>query len=86
MGIFRTVSNKLKDENGDLTFLSRASAGLIAGGLGAIIGTPCDLALIRMQADSSLPEVERRGYKHVVDALLYALLPLLFYLHLPHCM
>lgn len=70
MGIFRTVSNKLKDENGDLTFLSRASAGLIAGGLGAIIGTPCDLALIRMQADSALPEVERRGYKHVVDALL----------------
>ncbi|KAJ3322034.1 hypothetical protein HDV06_003635 [Boothiomyces sp. JEL0866] len=70
MGIFRTVSNKLKGEDGSLTFAKRALAGLIAGGLGSIIGTPCDLALIRMQADSSLPLQERRNYRNVFDALL----------------
>ncbi|KAJ3273129.1 hypothetical protein HDV01_004768 [Terramyces sp. JEL0728] len=69
MGIFRTVSNKLKAEDGSLTFAKRAIAGLVAGGLGSIIGTPCDLALIRMQADSSLPLQERRNYRNVMDAL-----------------
>lgn len=69
MGLFRTFSNKLKDEQGNLTFGRRAIAGLSAGGLGSIIGTPCDLALVRMQADSSLPAEQRRNYKHVIDAL-----------------
>lgn len=32
------------------------------------MGTPCDLALVRMQADSTLPLAERRNYKHVFDA------------------
>ena len=30
-------------------------AGLAAGGLGALIGSPADLSLIRMQADGTLP-------------------------------
>lgn len=41
---------------------------LIAGGLGSFVGTPCDLVLVRMQADSTLPEAERRNYKNVFDA------------------
>ncbi|KAI8897357.1 mitochondrial carrier domain-containing protein [Globomyces pollinis-pini] len=69
MGIFRTISNKLKAEDGSLTFAKRAVAGLIAGGLGSVVGTPCDLALVRMQADLSLPPNERANYKNVVDAL-----------------
>jgi solute carrier family 25 oxoglutarate transporter 11 len=40
----------------------------MAGGLGSFVGTPCDLVLVRMQADSTLPEVERRNYKNVFDA------------------
>lgn len=50
----------------DLGFMTHLRA---AGGLAAIIGTPADLALIRMQADSVLPEAERRGYKHVGTGL-----------------
>ena len=41
---------------------------MTAGGLGSFIGNPCDLALVRMQADSTLPAEQRRNYKHVGDA------------------
>lgn len=41
---------------------------MTAGGIGSFIGTPCDLALVRMQADSTLPLNERRNYKNVFDA------------------
>lgn len=33
------------------------------------IGTPMDVALVRMQSDSMKPEKERRNYRHVIDAL-----------------
>ena len=47
----------------------KAGAGLAAGGLGAIFGSPADLSLIRMQADKTLPVAERRNYTGVVHAL-----------------
>lgn len=40
-----------------------------SGAIAVTIGTPCDVTLIRMQADSMKPEAERRNYKHVGDAL-----------------
>jgi len=70
MGIFRTVSNALQEEGKSMPFYKRAMAGLCAGGLGSIIGTPADLALVRMQADATLPAARRRNYKHVGDALM----------------
>ena len=36
--------------------------GLAAGGLGALVGSPADLTLIRMQADTNLPVEQRRNY------------------------
>jgi solute carrier family 25 oxoglutarate transporter 11 len=42
---------------------------LIAGGLGALVGTPADLILIRMQADSTLPVDQRRNYTSVFNAI-----------------
>jgi solute carrier family 25 oxoglutarate transporter 11 len=41
---------------------------LLAGGFGSIVATPCDLVLVRMQADSTLPIEERRNYKGVFNA------------------
>lgn len=70
MGIFRTITEKIKDpETGSLSFAKRAGAGLTAGGLGSIIGNPCDLALVRMQSDSLLPIEKQRGYRNVGHAL-----------------
>ena len=41
---------------------------MTAGGIGAFIGCPADLILIRMQTDNMLPEAERRNYKGIGDA------------------
>lgn len=43
---------------------------MAAGAAGAFVGTPSEVALIRMTADGRLPEAERRNYKNVFDALI----------------
>mgnify|MGYP002776895402 FL=1 len=47
----------------------KALCGLTAGAIGACFGNPADLALIRMQADNTLPIAQRRNYKNVFHAL-----------------
>jgi solute carrier family 25 oxoglutarate transporter 11 len=42
----------------------------LAGGIGAMFGTPADLVLVRMQSDATLPLDKRRNYKHIFDAFL----------------
>ncbi|KOB64128.1 putative Mitochondrial 2-oxoglutarate/malate carrier protein, partial [Operophtera brumata] len=44
--------------------------GITAGSIGAFVGTPAEVALIRMTADGRLPVEQRRNYKNVVDALM----------------
>jgi solute carrier family 25 oxoglutarate transporter 11 len=68
LGLFRTFSDMMTVD-GKITPLKGALAGLASGALGSVLGTPADLALIRMQADSTLPLAERRNYKNVFDAL-----------------
>ena len=71
LGIYFNLTEWIKEnKNGgaNLSVAQRATASLIAGGLGSFVGNPCDLALVRMQADTVLPEAERRNYKNVVDA------------------
>merc|ERR1711879_107465 len=50
-------------------FWKTSLCALTAGGLGAVVGNPADLSLIRMQADSTLPVAERRNYTGVGNAL-----------------
>lgn len=72
LGIFRTLTNKFTPEGktaADIDLLTRAGCSLTAGGIGAMVGTPAEVALIRMQYDTTLPVAERRGYKNVFDAL-----------------
>ncbi|CAD7695527.1 unnamed protein product [Ostreobium quekettii] len=71
LGIFNTLSAELKEMNKgqNLPLWMKAACGLTAGGLGALVGTPADLSLIRMQADATLPPEQRRNYKNVLDAL-----------------
>ena len=42
---------------------------MTAGVVGAFVGTPAEVALIRMTADGRLPPAERRNYKNVFDSL-----------------
>lgn len=50
-------------------FFKKAGIGMAAGCVGAFVGTPADLALIRMTSDGRLPLAERRNYANVFDAL-----------------
>lgn len=72
LGFYNKISNAaISYNNGqNLPLAGKAACGLTAGALGAIVGNPADLSLIRMQADGTLPLAERRGYKNAFDALL----------------
>jgi solute carrier family 25 oxoglutarate transporter 11 len=73
LGFFDTFMGKLatrsKSQGRQVGFKERATAGLSAGGLAAMLGNPADLALIRMQSDGLKPLAERKNYKSVIDAL-----------------
>jgi hypothetical protein len=73
MGFFDTfqtaLSTRAKQSGRQITFAERSAAGLTAGGLAAIIGTPADVALIRMQSDGLRPVAERANYTSVINAL-----------------
>eukprot|EP00088_Acartia_fossae_P045690 TRINITY_DN4923_c0_g1_i1.p1 TRINITY_DN4923_c0_g1~~TRINITY_DN4923_c0_g1_i1.p1 ORF type:complete len:306 (-),score=73.13 TRINITY_DN4923_c0_g1_i1:409-1326(-) len=50
-------------------FFTKAALGMAAGATGAFVGTPAEVALIRMTSDGTLPKEMQRNYKSVVDAL-----------------
>lgn len=70
LGIFYTALDVAKEKwNHPLSASEKALASLCAGGLAAFVATPFDLALIRFQADGTLPVKDRRNYKNWADAL-----------------
>ncbi|KAL7208175.1 hypothetical protein ACSBR1_030011 [Camellia fascicularis] len=70
MGLYEVFKQKWSDPNsGTLPLERKIAAGLIAGGIGAAVGNPADVAMVRMQADGRLPASQRRNYKSVVDAI-----------------
>ncbi|CAK82304.1 unnamed protein product (macronuclear) [Paramecium tetraurelia] len=70
MGIYKTMYLRSKQANNgkEPSFLAKSWCSIVAGFLGSLAGNPADLALVRIQADSTLPVEERRGYKNVFDA------------------
>jgi len=52
-----------------IPFHSKLLMGCTSGGIGSFVGTPSELALVRMTGDSKLPPAERRNYKNVVDCV-----------------
>lgn len=70
LGAYRSLVDMMQPAPGQVTPLwQKALAGLTAGAFGAVIGNPAELSIIRMQADSTLPEAQRRNYKGIGDAL-----------------
>ncbi|ESO91331.1 hypothetical protein LOTGIDRAFT_209667 [Lottia gigantea] len=71
LGIYTTLFEKASGSDGKPPgFLTKAVIGVTAGGIGAFVGTPAEVALIRMTSDGRLPPDQKRGYKNVIDALL----------------
>jgi solute carrier family 25 oxoglutarate transporter 11 len=70
LGIYGALFDHFSEPGAPPPFLLKAALGATAGGLGSIIGTPFDLALVRMAADRKLPHAERRNYRNGLDAVL----------------
>jgi len=69
LGVFQYLQDNYSGTSKDIGVVKRLMFGSIAGAVGAFIGTPAEITLIRMTADGSLPVNERRGYRHVFHAL-----------------
>ena len=71
IGLFRTISDYITKVNGGkpLSILEKIAAGLSSGAVAVCAGTPFDVALVRMQADSMKPLEQRRGYKNAFSAV-----------------
>jgi len=67
--LIESFSQNSKGEPVNPSFLHKLAAGCIAGGVGAVVGTPAEVALIRMTSDGRLPLEQRRNYKNVFEAL-----------------
>ncbi|KAK4758345.1 hypothetical protein SAY87_019646 [Trapa incisa] len=70
MGLYDVLKQKWTDQESNTMPLGRKiAAGLVAGGVGAAVGNPADVAMVRMQADGRLPAAQRRNYRSVADAI-----------------
>lgn len=70
LAIFDTFMSSYETKDGTPpSFGRKVVFSAIAGGIGAIIGNPADMTLVRMAADSRLPPEQRRNYQNVFDAL-----------------
>ena len=62
LGIYTSLCDTYKGPDGNIKFMQKVAFGMLAGGTGAFVGTPAELALIRMTSDGRLPKAEQRGY------------------------
>ncbi|CAH0694782.1 unnamed protein product [Spodoptera exigua] len=72
LGVYNYLFDAYKEKNAGAApgFGTKTLLGVAAGSVGAFVGTPAEVALIRMTADGRLPVEQRRNYKNVADALI----------------
>jgi len=70
LGVYTNLLERFKNPDGsNPNFLKKVSMGMTAGAVGAFVGTPAEVSLIRMTSDGRLPVAERRNYTNVFNAL-----------------
>jgi len=71
IGLHRSFSEMLLERNNGnpIPFSLKTLSGMASGSIAVCIGTPFDVALVRMQSDSMRPIIERRCYANVFNAL-----------------
>jgi len=68
-GCYDVIKKLAGEEERPLSTIVRCACAALSGAIGAFVGNPGDLAMVRMQADGKLPVEERRGYKNFFDAV-----------------
>ncbi|XP_039250064.1 mitochondrial 2-oxoglutarate/malate carrier protein-like [Styela clava] len=70
LGVYTMLMDKVSKKDGTPpNFFTKAALGMTAGAIGAFVGTPAEISLIRMTSDGRLPINEQRGYTSVFNAL-----------------
>ena len=71
IGLHRYISDAMVEYNDGkpINFGMKTLSGMASGSIAVCIGTPFDIALVRLQSDSMAPLEERKNYKNVFDAL-----------------
>lgn len=70
LGLFYSFLDYFKKHNqGNVSVFQKSISSFFAGGIAATVANPCDLILVRMQADGTLPESQRRNYKNIFDGV-----------------
>lgn len=70
LGVYTSLMEHFRNPDGSNPgIFKKLGMAMTAGAIGSFIGTPAELALIRMTSDGRLPIAEQRRYKNVVDAL-----------------
>uniref|UniRef100_A0A0N5ATW8 Mitochondrial 2-oxoglutarate/malate carrier protein n=1 Tax=Syphacia muris TaxID=451379 RepID=A0A0N5ATW8_9BILA len=70
LGVYTWLFEKFSSKQQNTSFALKAVLGLSAGAVASFVGTPAEVALIRMCSDGKLPAEQRRNYKNAVDALI----------------
>lgn len=65
MGIYSYLFTTYQPKN----LSQKLMFGMFSGGIGAVFGTPSELALVRMAADQRLSDSQRRNYTGIVDCI-----------------
>lgn len=69
LGLYMTLFEMLTTEDRPPSFPLKLGIACLSGAAGAIVGTPAEVALIRMTADGRRKPEERRNYRNVFNAL-----------------
>lgn len=68
IAIYEELKKSATSHEKPLSIPALGAMAAVSGFIGAIFGTPSDIANIRMQNDKSLPIQHRRNYRHIFDA------------------
>lgn len=70
IGLHTKFSDILTERNNGepIPFAMKAASGMLSGAIAVCIGSPFDIALVRLQADGMAKPENRRNYKNVFDA------------------
>lgn len=72
IGLHTKFSNMLVEKNNGqpISFVQKVVSGMLSGAIAVSIGSPFDIALVRLQSDGMAKPEDRRNYKNVFDALI----------------
>eukprot|EP00931_Biecheleriopsis_adriatica_P063846 TRINITY_DN38740_c0_g1_i1.p1 TRINITY_DN38740_c0_g1~~TRINITY_DN38740_c0_g1_i1.p1 ORF type:complete len:295 (+),score=67.92 TRINITY_DN38740_c0_g1_i1:55-939(+) len=65
-GLFQIFRDEMAKRR-EMDVFARLFCATAAGGLAALISCPCEVSLVRLSNDATLPVAERRNYKSVID-------------------